>query len=140
MVRPSWVRLSSRANGAPLSTASTSPRQASSVAGGKAAAGVGFCGSVIVAKCHAGKGWPTWPANQFNRAIGVPLIFHLSPHAGRGGLTPCQPFDSTCIHALERIADPDARDDAVGGDLGQRHENESALEQLRMGQRQGRVV
>ena len=34
----------------------------------------------------------------------------------------------------------DARDDAVGRDFGKRHQNEGALEQMRMGQRQGRVV
>src|SRR5277367_6817268 len=103
MVRPSWVRLSSRANGAPLSTASTSPRQASSVAGGKAAAGVGFCGSVIVAKCHAGHRRPTCAAVQ------------LACRA----LAPRQPFDARRVHALERIADPDPRDNAVGCDLGE---------------------
>ena len=55
-------------------------------------------------------------------------------------LTPGQLLDARHIHALERVADPDARDDAVGGDLGQRHENEGALEQVRVGQRQGGVV
>src|ERR1700675_1697025 len=124
MVRPSWVRLSSRANGAPLSTASTSPRQASSVAGGKAAAGVGFCGTVIVAMCHAGHRRRTSPAVQ------------LACHA----LAPWQLLDARNIHALKRVVHRYACDDAVGCDLGQRHENERALEQTRVGQRQGRVV
>src|SRR5580704_4591857 len=116
MVRPSEVRLSSRANGAPLSTALTRLRQAFSVAGGKSAE-VRFCGSVIVAKCHAGDRRPTSPAVQ------------LACRA----LAPCQPLDTCNIHALERVADPDAGNDAVGGDLGQWHKNERALEQMRVG-------
>src|SRR5580698_3289023 len=112
MVRPSEVRLSSRANGAPLSTASTKPRQASSVAGGKSAAGVGFCGSVIIAKCHAGRRRPTCEAVQ------------LACRALASG----QLLDARRIHPLERVADPNAGDDAVGCDLGERHENERALE------------
>src|ERR1700734_4403112 len=107
MVSPSWVRLSSRANGAPLSTASTKPRQACIVAGGKAAAGVGFCGSVIVAKCHAGHRRPTCEAVQ------------LACRA----LAPRQPLDARRIQTLERIADTDARDNAVGGDLGERQQD-----------------
>ncbi len=53
---------------------------------------------------------------------------------------PWQPLDASRIHALERVADPDAGDDAVGRDFGERHENEGALEQMRVGQRQGGVV
>src|SRR5580704_14148361 len=108
MVKPSEVRLSSRANGAPLSTASTRPRQACIVAGGKSAAGVGFCGSVIVAKCHAGHRRPTCEAVQ------------LACRA----LAPRQPLDARRIQTLERIADPDARDNAVECDLGEGDENE----------------
>src|ERR1700722_7928546 len=102
MVSPSWVRLSSRANGAPLSTASTRPRQACIVAGGKSAAGVGFCGSVIVAKCHAGHRRPTCEAVQLACRV----------------LAPQQPLDTRNIHALERVADPAARNEAIGDDLG----------------------
>jgi hypothetical protein len=35
-------------------------------------------------------------------------------------LAPWQPLDARRIHALERVADPDARDDAVGRDFGKR--------------------
>jgi hypothetical protein len=56
------------------------------------------------------------------------------------GLASRQLLDARRIHPLERVAHPDAGDDAVGRDLGKRHENEGALEQMRVGQRQGGVV
>src|SRR5580700_5626612 len=112
MVRPSAVRLSSRANGAPLSTASTRPRQACAVAWGKSAAGVWFGGSVIFAKCHAGRRRPTCEAVQL--ACRVLLLRQL--------------LDARGIHALERVPDPNAGDDPVGCDFGQRHQDERTLE------------
>ena len=64
----------------------------------------------------------------------------VQPCNWRAVLAPRQLLDACRIHPLERVADPDAGDDAVGCDLGERHENESALEQMWVGQLQGRVV
>src|SRR6516165_2894655 len=100
MVKPPWVRLSSLANGAPLSTASTRLRQAAAVAGGNSA--VGCCASLIAAKCHARRCGPT-------SAIGARVVPRLARrellYAGR-------------VHARQRITDPDPGDDAIRGDFG----------------------
>ena len=62
-VRRRWL-LTSRSNGAPLSTASTSLRQSSRVAEAKSAASGRVSGSVMAAKCHAGRSRPTQPFRQ----------------------------------------------------------------------------
>ena len=49
-------------------------------------------------------------------------------------------LDAGCIDTRKRVAHTDARNHAVGGDLGKRHQHESALEQARMRQRQVRAV
>src|SRR5580692_445681 len=66
--------------------------------------------------------------------------------AGRANDVPCRPlprcqlFYAIRIDPYQRIAYPDAGDDAIGRDLGERHEHEGALEHVGMGQREIGVV
>ena len=51
-------------------------------------------------------------------------------------LTRRQLFDAAGVQSFERIVHPDAGDRAVRRDFGERHQDERALEQTRMRQRQ----
>src|ERR1700683_3594108 len=127
MVSPSRVRLSNRSNGAPLSTASTSLRHCSRVAAGKSADSERlFSCSVIASKCHGRPVGPTWQAVQ--------MMCRADP------LPQCQLFYALRVDPCQRIAYPDAGDDAIGRDLGERRQNKGALEHVGMGQREIGVV
>src|SRR6185437_2389047 len=121
MVEPSAVLLSSRSNGAPLSTASTSLRQSSRVTAGKSAASdSGASGSAIPAKCHGEGGRPTCLARQ--------------------KLTCRKPFHTAGVDTRQRIAHADAGDHMVRRDLDKRHQNKSALEEVWVRQHQVGIV
>src|SRR5580704_17664784 len=127
MINPSRVRLSNRSNGAPLSTASTSLRHCSRVAAGKSAESerLSSC-SDITSKCHGRPVGPTWQAVQ--------MMCRAGP------LSLCQLFYALGTDQCERVAYPDAGDDAIGRDLGERRQNKAAIEHVGMGLREIGVV
>ena len=49
-------------------------------------------------------------------------------------------MDLAGIHGTGSLVDASARDDTVSRDLGQRHQDESTLEQTRVWQRQIRLI
>src|SRR6185436_10406750 len=121
MVRLSYVVLRSRSNGAPLSTASTSLRQSSRVAGAKVALDVGVSRSVIA-------------QNSTPIGIGQQAGCKQSACPAYRGLPRRKLLDPARVDAIERAADPHAPDHAVRRDLGERDEDKSALEQMRVRQ------
>lgn len=119
----------SRSNDPPLSAASTSLRQSASVAEGKSPAKTGDPVGVL--------GFAMPEQNATRERAGQPVgglivrrFLRVTARTER-----LQLLDASDINAGKRIADPPSGDHPIGADLGERQENESALEQ--MGVRQG---
>ena len=133
-----------RSNGAPLSTASTSLRQSSRVAGGNRRPARGFR-LVMVPNCHAGAAgqyvgdpsgkacnWRAGPSRAEGRARHDPEKRTGLPNDMLNRRR--QLLDAGRCRARQRIRNADAADDTVRRDLGERHQHKGALEQARVRQ------
>src|SRR5215468_8927292 len=116
-------------NGAPLSTSATSWRHCSRVAAGNSAARgrSSAGGSGMVTKCHAAGGGPT-----ASRLLGL--------HARGRRSWWRQLLDAACVYLRQCIAHTPAGDHPLRRDLRERRQYEGSREQLRVWQREVRLL